>query len=410
MKKVFLVYGTIVAAAVIFNIVFLSPFFLLRRSRRLTGLKGGFKKKKGQSRNERASVMRDLTLRLCNIDGGGSSGAYSHEEYSSLYPPLNYSQCSDNAPLNVIPFFGGMTNAMKMVMLGALMSFEEDRCFYVDDEHAHLNRGLGANTTFVQKYLERPIGLSRHDPYVEKAFAENRVEVRQWYEYWESKHWRRSFNELYHIPNVFQNESLAGHELKRRMLQRMWKPRDEYQAAACDSLKQKHGLINSLKSFRPDEYIAFSIRRGDKTIEDITFTDLAEYIATAEEEAIPYTYFGVDRTPKIFVATDDCSVMPELRRLRPEWKFFSECSDDDNEGRGFVLRDVPDWTEVEHEQHFRKFFTELHGLALSRFYIGVRYTNVTWWVYFMRPQIDGSVIIVDRPDKFRSSQSYLNYL
>mmetsp|Transcript_27214 Transcript_27214/g.41392 ORF Transcript_27214/g.41392 Transcript_27214/m.41392 type:complete len:160 (+) Transcript_27214:1017-1496(+) len=94
----------------------------------------------------------------------------------------------------------------------------------------------------------------------------------------------------------------------------------------------------------------------------------------------------------------------------PNGSFFSECSDDDNEGRGFVLRDVPDWTEVEHEQHFRKFFTELHGLALSRFYIGVRYTNVTWWVYFMRPQIDGSVIIVDRPDKFRSSQSYLNYL
>lgn len=364
-NKAFISYGAFLVAVVIVSRGCFSPSSTLRQSRRLGGLQGGFKTKR-LSRHDRISKMRDLTKQLCNGDIDTSG-----KKYNDLYPQLNYSQCDDNEPLNVIPFFGGMTNAMKMVMLGALMSFEENRCFYVDDEHSHLNRGLGANTTFVQKYLERPIGLPRHSPYVEKAFVENRVEVRHWSEYWENHYWRRQFNKQYHIPNLFPNKNLTGHDLKRQMLRRMWKPRSEYQTAACDSLKQKYTLINDNESWRFEEYIAFSIRRGDKSIENIAFTDLKEYIKAAEEEAIPYTYFGYDRTPKVFVATDDCSVMPELRRLRPEWKFLSECSENDNKegsGGGFVLRDVPDWTEYEHEQHFRKFFTELYGLALSRFY------------------------------------------
>jgi hypothetical protein len=89
--------------------------------------------------------------------------------------------------------------------------------------------------------------------------------------------------------------------------------------------------------------------------------------------------------PKIFVATDDCSVMKELRELRPDWTFVSECDRSDEHAAGFVLADMRKWTLEQTDEHFHKFFVELLGLAGAKFYIGVAYTNVAWWAAYMRP-------------------------
>ena len=52
-------------------------------------------------------------------------------------PHLNYNNCDPNKPVNRIPLFGGLTNALKYILLGVIKSFEEDRCFYIDESRSH---------------------------------------------------------------------------------------------------------------------------------------------------------------------------------------------------------------------------------------------------------------------------------
>jgi hypothetical protein len=130
-----------------------------------------------------------------------------------------------------------------------------------------------------------------------------------------------------------------------------------------------------------DDYLAFSVRRGDKDTEKhTTISKTEEYIAMAEV-VIRFDFGGV--VPRIFVATDDCDVMGELRALRPEWTFVSECDHVSSHG-GFVIEDMAEWTPDETDAHFMKFFVELYGIVAAKIVIGVSYTNVTWWSYFMR--------------------------
>ena len=88
--------------------------------------------------------------------------------------------------------------------------------------------------------------------------------------------------------------------------------------------------------------------------------------------------------PAIFVATDDCTVLKELREARPMWHFVSECDNLSNEANGFVFKDMKEWTEEQTDAHFHKFIAELIALASAKYFIGVSTTNVTYWVYFMR--------------------------
>ena len=102
--------------------------------------------------------------------------------------------------------------------------------------------------------------------------------------------------------------------------------------------------------------------------------------------------------PKIFVATDDCTVLDDFRKQRPHWVFVSEC--DRMVEQGFALADVHDWTLQDTDAHFQKFFIELYAMAFSRVYIGVHTTNVAWWAYFMRqPDQPGLYRILGDGDK-----------
>eukprot|EP00543_Licmophora_paradoxa_P013530 CAMPEP_0202466536 /NCGR_PEP_ID=MMETSP1360-20130828/69095_1 /ASSEMBLY_ACC=CAM_ASM_000848 /TAXON_ID=515479 /ORGANISM="Licmophora paradoxa, Strain CCMP2313" /LENGTH=153 /DNA_ID=CAMNT_0049090707 /DNA_START=135 /DNA_END=593 /DNA_ORIENTATION=+ len=153
-------------------------------------------------------------------------------------------------------------------------------------------------------------------------------------------------------------------------MRRIWRPHAPLREKVCGKL-ENHDLT--------EDYIAFSVRRGDKKeLEHFEYQDLQDYIVRAEEE-ITAVFNGT--VPKIFVATDDCTVMPEFQKLRPTWTFVSQC--DNNDDTGFALYDVMDWTIEQTDAHFEKFMIELYGLAMGRVFIGVSYTNVAWWVYFM---------------------------
>ncbi len=159
--------------------------------------------------------------------------------------------------------------------------------------------------------------------------------------------------------------------LRKWMLRRLFRIKKHVQSTACSKLNDMN--LN-------EEYIALSIRRDDKYLEYEVEKSLQPYIDKAEI-AIQKLFGG--KVPTIFVASDDCSVMSEIRGLRPKWKFVGTC-DDASEENGFVLTSMLNWTEQQTDRHYTKFITEMIALASAKYFIGVSTTNVAFWVYFMR--------------------------
>ena len=299
---------------------------------------------------------------------------------------LNYQNCDPSKPVNRLPLIGGMTNALKMVLLGTIVSFEEGRCFYIDESSSHLRMEREGQTHSLFRRYFAPIGLDIDSIIVQKAMAEGRVETKDWHQIWEVYEKRRALKSEHFIPYL-ANERVNGHRLKFITLLRMWRPLDMVRNSACGALEQHHGLTN--------DYMALSVRRGDKhTVEHFDYPTADAYIIAAKR-AIQSRFGGV--VPHIFVATDDCSVMSEFRALQPTWNFVGQCDLAQNSAdNGFALTDIKDWSEQDTDQHYEKFMTELFGLAIAKHVVGVTYTNVSWWVLFMRrANLDGMEFIDD---------------
>jgi len=287
--------------------------------------------------------------------------------------PLDFENCDAiGKPVNRLPLVGGMTNALKFVLLGIIESYEAGRCFYIDESGSHLKlQSGGEQHSLIRRYFA-PMGLDPESLVVQKALLEARVETKDWTVVWEWEK-RRVISSEHFIPYLV-NEHVDGHRLKFITLMRAWRPLAMVRNAACSALEGQ-GLR--------DDFLALSVRRGDKhTVEKFDYPTAESYVAAAEH-AIATRFGGV--RPKIFVATDDCSVMGELRTLRPEWNFVSQCDLTQNgNDNGFALSDMKDWSAQDMDQHYEKFMTELFGLAIAKYVVGVTYTNVSWWVLFMR--------------------------
>mmetsp|Transcript_18005 Transcript_18005/g.27280 ORF Transcript_18005/g.27280 Transcript_18005/m.27280 type:complete len:506 (-) Transcript_18005:111-1628(-) len=350
------------------------------------------------------------------------------------YPMPLYGACPPDSILNIIPFHGGMTNGLKFVLLGALLSFEENRCFMVSEEDSHLNPGYhnhqdGATTTtttttedsssFIDHFFEG-IGLPRTHPFVKAKLERGMYQVREWREYWDNLRRRRTEHYHFRFDNNNNNTSAAYHHpagrvnglhLKRHLLRHLWHLKPEYRNATCRALQDQ-------AIFQTD-YIAMSIRRGDKMKEEQSHLNnpptMADYIAKAER-LIPYMFPTNNNNeeetpppPKIFVATDDCTCVSTLRKARPQWLFISQCDQLSETQNGFDILDVPKMNEAQREEHFRKFFVELYALALSKVFIGVAYTNVAWFAYMMRPNVEKSTFILLDKSPFENDHTLANW-
>ena len=269
--------------------------------------------------------------------------------------------------------------------IGAIWAFEEELCFFVD-EKAPTQSKLAARDPpipnvdpFLERYFE-PIGLPRNHKKVKHAFkhhmfADPGYHQIQYHEFGKFsggildrddpiRHQKRDIESLY----LYNKDSIWTKKwIMRRLFRILPKLRDE----ACGRLG-KMGL--------EQEFIGMSVRRGDKSLEFELDTTLQPYIDKAEI-AIK-THFN-NIAPKIFVASDDCSVMQELRDLRPEWVFVGEC-DNATESNGFVIAETKKWTLEQTDNHYEKFVTEMIALASAKYFIGISNTNVALWVYFMR--------------------------
>jgi len=352
------------------------------------------------------TVRRLMDPRTVEIKGSHSASSYLLDPFPFALPEqardwcvetdlgrLPYERCDPNKPLNVIRLVGGMTNAFKGVLLGAILSFEQNRCFYLDESNSHLrlrNKDQGEDPipSIVNRYFE-PIGLQKDHPKVKQAFNDGSYEYQNFVALWDDLRVRRPANSTSSIDNLFYQQ-VEGHYLKRTMMKRMWRFLPRFRQRACS------GLETHLPS--SDEYMAMSVRRGDKTTEGIIYLEMSMYIDEAQK-AIGTIFDG--RVPTIFVATDDCSALGELRSLRPAWTFVSECdvtTKDSSDLHGFTLRDMKDWTIEQTDAHYEKFFVELLGLVSAKYVIGTAYTNVSWWVFFMRQPDRSTFQMLDPPN------------
>ena len=253
-------------------------------------------------------------------------------------------------------------------------------------------------TPFLERYFE-PIGIPEDHDRVIKAQKWNEIfephyHQIQYHEYgrrsagiaehgspYRSKHLTRDldFLNLWDVDNVW---------LKKHVMRRLLRILPERREESCSRLKD-HGLDG--------KYIALSVRRGDKVLEFELESSMKPYIDAVEEAT--QTHFD-GTVPTIFVASDDCSVMQEFREMKPEWNFVSEC--DKMDSHGFVISEMKHWTLQETDDHYNKFLTELIAMASATYFIGVKTTNVSLFVYFMRhyDQGDDSWKFVDAPNEF----------
>mmetsp|Transcript_44175 Transcript_44175/g.65496 ORF Transcript_44175/g.65496 Transcript_44175/m.65496 type:complete len:397 (-) Transcript_44175:86-1276(-) len=324
--------------------------------------------------------------------GGGANMPYalpaSAAEWCtpSILPPLPYEECEKKDTLNSVPLYGGLTNSLKIVLLGTILSFEEGRCLIVDESESELIKRKDSSQglqSFINRYFE-PIGLDATSSKVDNFKKRNKIKVRSWDEVWSDyDHNRRTYGHLSDIESL-KYFKMEGHQLKRAMMRRMWRPLPQVRDATCSALAN-HGL--------QEEFITISIRQGDKKSEEnFEFATMQQYVDEAER-SIPVHFGGV--VPKIFVATDDCGVLPELRALRPQWTFVSQC--DLHSEQGFALKDMKDWSLEMTDEHFHKFFVELFAMASAKVFIGIWYTNVTWWAFFMRSADRTTFKLLDTP-------------
>mmetsp|Transcript_924 Transcript_924/g.1320 ORF Transcript_924/g.1320 Transcript_924/m.1320 type:complete len:480 (-) Transcript_924:281-1720(-) len=335
--------------------------------------------------DEEALVLKNLREELCSPQQN--------------IKPIDYYNCNPDEKVNVIKLFGGMCNALKFVLLGAIQSAEENRCFVVDEFKSPLNviNEQGKAEGFINKYFE-PIGLNQKDKIFTKARLLARAPQRDWNEFWDDPRRRRTYGETFDLPRLGYF-NIEGHALKRAMIRRLWRPLPEVRESTCKSLEH-HDL--------GDEYMAFSVRRGDKTIEKFAYTNLTDYIDAAKQHFHRFPSYSKPPhiVPKIFVATDDCSVMKEFRSLEPTWNFISECDEQRHSvDSGFALSDAKNWGKEKQAAHFDKFFVEVYALTTAKVFIGVAYTNVSWWVFFLRP-FRHSFILLDKPEEVPDSRVF----
>lgn len=301
------------------------------------------------------------------------------------FPKIDYKKCKHQDFLFRFGVYGGLTNALHFILKGAIWALEEDVCFFVDQRGPTKSKLATRDPPqqnvdpFLERYFE-PIGLDRNDPKVKWAF--------RWQKFLEPGYHQIQYHEYGKFsggilprddPTRFKNrdiQSLYSYDkdsiwTKKWVLRRLFRILPRLRNTACSRLSA-HGL--------QEEYMVMSVRRGDKALEYEIESSLQPYIDQAEI-GVQTHFDGI--VPTIFVASDDCSVMKELRELRPEWKFVGEC-DNASEASGFVIAEMKKWTLAETDSHYEKFITEMIAMASAKYFIGVSTTNVSLWVYFMR--------------------------
>lgn len=310
---------------------------------------------------------------------------------NSPYEPPDYEAvCNSSEPVIMIPLQGSTPSALRAILLGAMLSIEQNRCFVIDDP------------ILLAKEFFYPIGLPRDHPIVVQAIAEDRIHTVTPAEYWSN---RKIYSST---ASLLNHQNLNGHELTKIMLRRVLKLHPMVREDVCDNLDQYHF---------GREFMTISIKQHRSAYDEQVRGEFPEYLvhhAFGLDEYIHYAkdafkFFYNNRTLPIYVATDNCSVVEELRQLEPDWAFSSEC--DFYPSRIFSplnLWNNAELTDGERRIYLHKFFVDLWAMATSTYFIGTGSADIAWLAFFLRGS-RSHFILVDKEPSLGTFENTFDY-
>lgn len=294
--------------------------------------------------------------------------------------PPNYEEiCDPDKPVNLIALQGSTPAALRTIVLAGMLSITQGRCFVVDDP-----------VNLTQEYFE-PIGLPRHHHVVTKAEENENIHTVTSADYWSEQNRYTYFS----TASLLNYTNYNGHLLKKIMLQHLLKLRSTVREDVCDNLEifqlGDEFMTLSVGQYRSDYD---KLVRGEAPPDLFHHPyDLPIYIRHAK---YAFETFYNNRILPIYVATDKCEVVDELRALEPDWKFFSEC--DHYPDKFFPpgeLWNNAELSDSDRKIFLRKFFIDLWAMATSSYFIGLGAADSSWIAYFMRGS-RGHFIMVDK--------------
>ncbi len=171
------------------------------------------------------------------------------------------------------------------------------------------------------------------------------------FELWEGFHNRFFKNEIFDFPSLGWNGSTK--DICRFLHEMIWRYNFETQ-------EKKGDLVHSLAL--PAEYVGVHIRLGDKFVE-YERQELEKYISKVTENS---------NVNEAFILTDDYSVIHELERLFPAWKFYTLCKEDE---RGYYHQEFLKKSIKEKRDAHIRLFTSMDILAKASLFVGTYSSN-----------------------------------
>ena len=174
----------------------------------------------------------------------------------------------------------------------------------------------------------------------------------------------------------------SGHQMMRLLLSLVYHHNTEIE-------KELNQVIQSINIKSP--YISVHIRRGNKIIElkknNKKFTGIEYFIKEIKKHR--------DISSSIFLATDDYSVVEELRTQLPDYKIYTTTS---KIHKGFYEKKFDDLGIDGRRQEIIRLFADLHFMCQGDFFIGEWSSNIGRLVLLFRNCNKDTAKMLDIPD------------
>ena len=260
------------------------------------------------------------------------------------YVQRSPSQESPAFRIQLLPGSGACSSLLG-VLASVMYAQKRERAYFLDESETRLK---GSHPSWYLRYFQ-PIGSSEPlSPFEDMPISSKEV---------------RKFAGMPQL--TIGSETMWRVNMKRTFLRRYWQFLPSVRQEVCGNVRQL-GL--------PQRFFSIMVRRGDKiTVENRSAVPLEHYIDTLQ------SFQGISDIRDVFVGTDDCSVLEELRGMAPSLTFHDFC----------YIQNAHGWDlkkDVTHDldSHFLKFFAELTVMSASDIFIGDRASNVFNWVLYMR--------------------------
>jgi len=309
--------------------------------------------------------------------------------------PLETFRCTNRTTLGAItlPPGSGFGSSFQQVLNGIAAALQLDICFFIDERYSHLRHASWKS--FWSKYFE-PMGIpvpaaSMFRGFEHGGWIDGRhpfLQLSAWRKQKGVVELRTPLNPGGFVHRVALQETSLKHVLHGQGLtakQELVRKVIRYRAWVGNSICSRFSALG----LRPD-YIAITVRRGDKVLEvragHAVAAPISWYVQIIE-------HLSGEDVPQVFVATDDASSVQELRDYRPRWEILSVSPANET---GFVLNELRTLSASNIKEQQLKHFLELHALANARYFVGTQTTTVTKMGQILRrDKADNTTIIVE---------------